>query len=142
LVADVAPGAVGTLTNKPKEYGPHWDGFAKRAGINAANYGVKTAMEVSLGSIWGEDPRYDRTEGKPFANRLGHVVQMTFFARNRSGNTVPAYARLLAIPGSNFLANTWMPDSQADSGDAAIRTGLGFLSRMGENAFKEFRKRH
>ena len=141
LAEDVAAGAEGTLTNSPREYGPHWDGFAKRVGIVAANYGVKTVMEAGLGSIWGEDPRYDRTEGAPLASRLGHVVKMTFFARNRSGNTVPAYARLIAIPGSNFLANTWMPDSEANVTDALSRTGLGFLSRMGENAYKEFLKR-
>ena len=117
-------------------------GFGKRVGIVTANYGVKTVMEAGFGSLWGEDPRYQRTEGKGFGGRLGHVVKMTFFARNRAGDEVPAYARFIAIPGSNFLANTWMPDSEATLGDAALRTGLGFLSRMGENAFKEFKPRH
>jgi hypothetical protein len=73
---------------------------------------------------------------------MGHVVKMTFFARDRAGNIVPAYARLMSIPGSNFLANTWMPDSEANASHAIVRTGLGFLTRMGENAYKEFRPRH
>jgi hypothetical protein len=67
---------------------------------------------------------------------------MAFFARNRAGDTVPAYARLIAVPSGNFLANAWMPDSEAALGDAALRTGLSFLSRMGGNAVKEFRPRH
>jgi hypothetical protein len=142
LLEDVAIGAESTLSNTPKEYGPHWVGFGKRVGIVTANYGVKTVMEAGFGSLWGEDPRYQRTEGKSFGGRLGHVAKMTFFARNRAGDEVPAYARYLAIPGSNFLANTWMPDSEANLSDAALRTALGFLSRMGENAFKEFRPRH
>jgi len=142
LAEDVAAGAEGTLSNTPKEYGPHWEGFAKRVGIVTANYGVKTVMEAGLGSIWGEDPRYECSEGATISGRMGHVVKMTFFARNRAGNIVPAYARLMAIPGSNFLANTWMPDSEAKASDALLRTGLGFLSRMGENAYKEFRPRH
>ena len=141
VAEDVVAGAQRTLSNKPKEYGPHWDGFAKRVGMVKANYGVKSVMEAGLGSIWGEDPRYHRTEGAGFSARLGHVVKMTFFARNSSGNEVPAYARLMAIPGSNFLANTWMPDSEAHASDALLRTGLGFLSRMGGNAFKEFKPR-
>lgn len=141
LLEDIAVGAEDTRVNSPREYGPHWVGFGKRVGIVAANYGVKSVMEAGLGSIWGEDPRYDRTEGEPFANRLGHVFIMTFLARNRAGNTMPAYARLIAFPGSSFLANTWMPDSEATVGDAAVRTGLSFLSRMGDNAWKEFRPR-
>jgi hypothetical protein len=141
LLSDLASGAETTLSNAPKEYGPHWEGFGKRVGITAADYGVDTAMEAALGSIWGEDPRYVRTEGQTLGNRVGHVVKMTFFARDRAGNTVPAYARLLAIPGGSFLANTWMPDSESTVGEAASRAGLSFLSRMGADAYKEFRPR-
>jgi hypothetical protein len=141
LLEDVVIAAEDTRVNSPKEYGPHWEGFGKRVGIISANYGVRTVMEAGLGSIWGEDPRYVRTEGQPFASRLGHVVKMTFFAYNRAGKEVPAYARFLAIPGGNFLANTWMPDSQATLSDAAVRTGMGFLGRMSENAYREFRPR-
>lgn len=142
LLENVAIGAEETLTNSPREYKPHWAGFGERVGMVTANYGVRTVMEAGLGSIWGEDPRYDRTEGRVFSRRLGHVVKMTFLARNRAGHAMPAYSRFLAIPGSSFLENTWMPDSEATVGDAAVRTGLGFLSRMAENAWKEFRPRH
>jgi len=142
LAEDVLIGAESTLSNSPKEYDTHWDGFAKRVGITTANYGVKTTMEAAFGGIWGEDPRYIRTEGSGMSGRFGHVIKMTFFARNRAGHEVPAYGRYLAIPGSNFLANTWMPDTESNLSDAALRTALGFLSRMGENAYKEFRPRH
>jgi hypothetical protein len=107
-----------------------------------AEFGVKSVMEAGLGSIWGEDPRYDRTEGQALPTRLGHVIKMTFLARNRNGEIMPAYSRYLAIPGSSFLSNEWRPDSEATLGNAAVRTGLGFLTRMGENAWKEFRPRH
>ncbi len=99
-------------------------------------------MEAGLSSMWGEDPRYDRTEGGTFGSRIGHVFAMTFCARNRAGDTVPAYARLIATPGGSFLANTWMPDSEATVGDAALRTGMSFLMRAAGNAVKEFRPRH
>jgi hypothetical protein len=140
ILEDLAAGAESTLSNTPKEYGPHWAGYGKRVGIVTANYGVRTTMEAGFSSIWGEDPRYQPTHGLRFSGRLGHIVKMTFCARDRAGNVMPAYARFIAIPGSNFLANTWMPDSEANLSDAALRTGLGFLSRMGENAYKEFRK--
>jgi len=141
LLEDVVIAAEDTRVNSPREYGPHWQGFGKRVGIVSANYGVRTVMEAGLSGIWGEDPRYHRTEGRPFVSRLGHVFKMTFFAYNRAGNEVPAYARFLAIPGGSFLANTWMPDSQATLSDAAVRTGMGFVGRMAENAYREFRPR-
>ena len=138
LLDTLAVAAIQTAANAPKEYGPHWMGFAKRSGLITANYAVKSTMEAGLGAMWGEDPRYDQTEGKPFGARVGHVISRTFMARNRAGKTMPAYARFLAIPGSAFLYNEWIPDSQATANQAVALTGLGFLSRMGENAWNEF----
>jgi hypothetical protein len=143
LIENVVLGAIGTAANTPKEYDTHWAGFAKRTGMITANYGVKSTMEAGFGAMWGEDPRYDRMpSGQPFKKRVGHVIAMTFLARTRSGGTMPAYARYIAIPGSSFLYNEWMPDSQATVSAASVRAALGFLSRMGENAYKEFIVRH
>lgn len=142
VLEDVAVAAESTRENSPREYGTHWAGFGKRFGVVTANYGVTTAMEAGLGSLWGEDPRYKRSEGLAFPSRVARVVKMTFLARNRAGNTVPAYARLLAIPAGSFAANAWMPDTQATFHDAILRTGLSFLGRIGTNAFREFGPRH
>ena len=127
-----------TYINTPKEYGPHWEGFGERIGLIAANYALKSTMEVTLGSMWGEDPRYIPTTGRSMKSRLGYVIKMTFMASNRNGKDMPAYARFIAFPASSFISNEWTPHSQSNTSDAAIRVGLGFLSRMGENAWKEF----
>ena len=63
---------------------------------------------------------------------------MTFLAQNSAGEIVPAYARYMGIAGSNFLSNTWRPNSEADAGHAEYRIALGFLSRFSSNAFDEF----
>jgi hypothetical protein len=128
----------GTLFNTPKEYGPHWQGFGERYGMRLTGIATSNVMEAGLGSIWGEDPRYTRDPEAPFKNRIGHAIKMTFMAQNREGGLMPAYARFVAIPGNNFLSNTWRADSEATANRAAIRTGLGFLGRLGSNTFEEF----
>jgi hypothetical protein len=135
---DIVVAGAQTLEKTPKEYGTHWEGFGERIGLVAANYALKSTMEVSLGSMWGEDPRYFRTTGLSMKGRLGYVIKMTFMAHNRDGKEMPAYARYIAFPASSFISNEWTPHSQSDTSDALIRVGLGFLSRMGENAWKEF----
>jgi hypothetical protein len=136
---DVLVGAAQTYLKTPKEYGTHWEGFGERIGLVTANYALKSTMEVTLGSMWGEDPRYFRTaRGASMKSRVGYVIRMTFMAHNRSGKDRPAYARYVAFPASSFISNEWTPKSQSNAGDATIRVGLGFLSRMGENAWKEF----
>ena len=128
----------GTLRNSPREYGTHWSGFGDRYGMRLTGIATSHTIEAGLGSLWGEDPRYVRYAEGPFGARLGHVVKMTFMARNRGGGFMPAYARLAAIPASNFLSNTWRADSEATASRATVRIGLGFLGRVAGNAFAEF----
>ncbi len=138
LTAGLLSGAIGTGLNTPKEYGPHWDGFGLRNGIRFSGIATSNAMEAGLGAFWGEDPRYYPAQGLSVKQRIGHIVKTTFTAPRPDGHYAPAYARFIAIPGSNFLSNTWRPDSEADAQHAAMRTVYGFLGHMGSNAFQEF----
>jgi hypothetical protein len=138
LAAGLFSAGWGTLFNVPREYGPHWQGYGERYGMRLTGIATSNVMEAGLGAIWGEDPRYIRAAGSPFGYRIGHIMKMTFLAHNREGKTMPAYARYIAISGNNFLSNTWRADSEATVSRASIRIGLGFLGRMGGNAFEEF----
>jgi len=138
LAAGLFSAGWGTAFDSPKVYGPHWEGFGDRYGMRLTGIATSNVMEAGLGAVWGEDPRYNRDAGAPFVNRLGHTMKMTFMAQNRDGSVMPAYARLMAIPGSNFLSNTWRAPGDDNVDRAAIRTGLGFLGRWGGNTFEEF----
>lgn len=139
LVGGTISAGFGTLTNQPREYGTHWDGFGARYGMRLTGISTGNAMEAGLGAIWGEDPRYYRAGGSTrFGSRVGHIVKWTFVAPDRSGNLRPAYARFIATSGNNFLSNTWRESSEADVPHALERTGLGILGRMAGNAFNEF----
>jgi hypothetical protein len=138
LMYGVLPAGVGTALNHPREYGTHWEGFGDRYGMRLAGLATSNTMEASLGAIWHENPRYKREPEKSFGGRVESVIYQTFFTRRPDGNFEPAYARFLAIPGSNFLSNTWRANSEADTSHAFERTGYGFAGAMGGNAFKEF----
>lgn len=129
---------VRTAADSPREYGPHWDGFGKRYGMRLAGIATSNTMEAGLGALWGEDPRYVRDGDLPFHRRVRHVVLLSLAARNRSGQLRPAYARYIAIPGSNFLSNTWRVRSEATTSEAWERTGYGFAGEVAHNAVIEF----
>src|SRR5438105_4222619 len=78
LAGGVISAGWGTLFNRPREYGPHWDGFGKRYGMRLTGVSVSNAMEAGIGAIWGEDPRYVRSKSESFGGRVGHVVKTTF----------------------------------------------------------------
>jgi hypothetical protein len=128
----------GTALDRPKEYGPHWVGFADRYGMRKTSIVTGNAIEASAGLILREDPRYFRLATRPLKNRFGNVVRLTFTARGHDGGFEPAYARYAAILGSSFLSNTWRVHSEASTHDALLRTFEGFGGRLAANAFAEF----
>lgn len=128
----------GTVVNSPSEYGPHWEGFAKRYGMRLTGVSTGNATEAALGAAWGEDPRYFHTERQPFGARVKNVLDLTFRAYGSDGERHPAYARYIAISGTNFLSNTWRAQSEADWQHGLLRTAEGFGSRALSNAISEF----
>jgi hypothetical protein len=138
LAAGIFVSALGTWHNEPPEYGPHWEGYGKRYGFRLSVGGTSNVIEASLGSVWGEDPRYRRAAGQPVGRRLAHVFVSTFVTHDLNGNPMPAYARYIAVPSGNIISNMWRPDSQATFSNVGVRVGFGFLSRVIGNAFSEF----
>ena len=129
----------GTLVSgNPEEYPRNMKGFAQRYGMRLTGVSTGNAMEAGFGAMWGEDPRYFRKGGTEYGSRIKYTVLSTFTARNREGKTMPAYARMIAVPGNNFMSNMWRVESESNVSSALTRTALGFLGRMGANAFAEF----
>src|SRR5712671_2521671 len=62
-----------TAQNRPREYGPHWDGFGKRYGIRLVDVAVEHTMEASVGALWEEDPRYFRAEEHALPGRIKQI---------------------------------------------------------------------
>jgi len=138
LAGGVITSAFGTAVDRPKEYGPGWAGFGDRYGMRLTGIVTGNAMEASIGTLWGEDPRYFRVPDQPFKARVRNIVKLTFLTRRADGSFSPAYARYIADSGNNFLSNEWRVDSEANNHDAVLRTFEGFAGRMASNAFEEF----
>lgn len=138
LAGGIFLAAFGTALDRPKEYGPHWGGFADRYGMRRTVVVTGNAIEAGAGLILREDPRYFRAPGHPFNARVKNVLRLTFAARSRDGSFGPAYARYTATLGSSFLSNTWRVQREANAQDALLRASGDFAGRMGTNAFEEF----
>lgn len=138
LLVGTLTAGIGTGRDTPPEYGPHWDGYAKRYGMRFTGIAASNTIEAGLGALWGEDPRYVRYQNLTFKKRIANVFLLSLMARNRDGKLMPAYARYIAIPANNFLANTWRVSSEANTSSALTRTGYGILGEVASNAWSEF----
>lgn len=128
----------GTAFDHPHEYGTSWEGFGQRYGMRLTGVSTGNAMEASLGALWGEDPRYFRTEGQPFKKRLMNILDLTFRAYRDDGERHFAYARMMGNVGNNFLSNTWRVPSDSNAQAASIRVLEGIGGKAVGNALYEF----
>jgi hypothetical protein len=127
----------GTVFNHPREYGESFDGFVKRYGLRLSGVATSNVAEATLGMIWDEDPRYHRDPALPFGKRIGRTLKMTF-ASERNGEVIPAYARFIAIAGTNVLSDSWRPNSDRGPSNTIDRIAMGFGGRLLGNLYDEF----
>jgi hypothetical protein len=128
----------GTGFDHPKEYGVSVSGFAQRYGLRMTGVASSNVAEATLGTIWREDPRYHRDPmEESYGKRFARTLKMTFMS-DRDGSMIPAYARYIAIAGTNVLSDTWRPNSDRGPGNTLSRIGLGFGGRLLGNMWEEF----
>jgi hypothetical protein len=127
----------GTVFDKPRPYGESFDGWAKRYGLRLTGVATSNVAEAELGFIWGEDPRYHRGEGT-FGGRFHRTLKMTFLSEKQDGTLMPAYARYIAIAGTNVLSDAWRPNGDRSPENTLLRIGEGFGGRLLGNMWEEF----
>lgn len=95
-------------------------------------------MEASLGALWGEDPRYHRRGEGSAGARFKYAFKMAFLTEKASGGYTPAYARMIALPASRLISDSWLPPSELTVRGDCARIGFAFAKRIGGNVFSEF----
>jgi hypothetical protein len=128
----------GTAFDHPKEYGETFEGFWKRYGLRLTGVAASNVAEASLGTIWGEDPRYHRDPAEESLRKRFHRTLIMTFMSDRNGHMFPAYARYIAIAGTNVLSDSWRPNGDRGPVNTIDRIGMGFGGRLLGNMYEEF----
>ncbi len=124
--------------NQPEEWQQTWEGFGKRYLEREADVAISNSIEAGLGAIWGEEPRYVRLGRGRIGARAKWAIKTAFVTQRRDGRLAPAWGRYAGNTLNNLVENTWLPPSATTVSQTIYRSALGFLSRMGVNAWEEF----
>src|SRR5689334_260647 len=100
-----------TAWNTPEEWGRSWSGVGKRYAAREADVAISDSLEVGLGAIWGEDPRYRKAPRGSVRSRVGYAVRTVVLAPRRDGHLAPAWGRVIGNTANNVIENAWLPPS-------------------------------
>jgi len=73
---------------------------------------VGNTTEFLVGALIGDDARYQLSKDRGIVRRGLHATIGAFTARAKSGNTRPAYSRIIAVTTSILIANQWQSRPQ------------------------------
>lgn len=127
-----------TRVNWPKEWGRGPKGFARRFADETAYGTISDAIEAGVGTLWGEDPRYQRAAQGSNWHRAHHALVATVLAPRRDGHVALAWARFGAIGGAIEIQNAWLPPSARTPGATAWRVADDLIWRAAANVWDEF----
>jgi hypothetical protein len=127
-----------TRWNWPEEWGRGVKGFGRRFADETASGAISDAIEAGVGTLWGEDPRYQRAPPGTTWRRVRHALLATVVAPRRDGHLAPAWGRFGAIAGATQIQNTWLPRSARTPSSTAWRVADDFIWRGASNVWDEF----
>jgi len=109
--------------------------FGRRATNNLLGGGV-------YASLFRQDPRYERAEGKGAGARIAHAVSRVFVTRGDNGKIQPNISRFAGQLSSSALSNLWeqsTPGHDRIGTDATFRRfGNSFITGAVFNVLNEF----
>ncbi|HEX8128809.1 MAG TPA: hypothetical protein VF527_06870 [Pyrinomonadaceae bacterium] len=112
--------------------------FAIKFGRRATN----SLLGGVYSSIFRQDPRYERAEGKGAGARVAHAVSRVFVTRGDNGKLQPNYTRFASQLSSSALSNLWeqsTPGHDRIGTDATFRRfGTSFVTGAIFNVLNEF----
>ena len=138
LGTTVVKAGIATWRNSPEEWGPTWEGFARRVASRVARNTIKQSTMYGLDEAFKIDSHFYRSKNRSVSARVRNALISPVTARDRNGKRVFGLPRIAATYGSGIIAyETWYPDRF--SWKNGVRSGtisLGFNAAF--NLFKEF----
>ena len=140
--AGVVLGAAwGQVWDDPSEWRQGFAGYGRRLGSGYARSVISNNIQLGVGALDHDDPRYIPSSAKGVWPRVMYAVAHTFAYRTQSGGKIAAISALAGSYAAAFASNAWYPASQANVHDALFRGSTAMLSSIGANLLKEFSPR-
>ncbi len=130
--------AIGQWEHTPPEWREGGEGYGLRFASGLGRHVISQSIEFGFAAADGEDPRYFRSEDRRFWARTRHAIVSTVVSPTATGRRIPAFSRFAGTYGAAFIANTWYPDSKANTPQALQRGSTALASNVAFHLLREF----
>src|SRR5882672_11129332 len=100
-----------TARGFPEEWDRSWPGFGKRYLNREVDVALSSTLEAGVGALWGEDPRYIRSNRQGVWARTRYAMATVVLAPRPDGQLGPAWGRYVGNSVNNVIEAAWLPSS-------------------------------
>ena len=138
LLAPAFGAALAQASNQPPEWGQGASGYGTRLASGYGRLVINRTIRFGVAALDHEDPRFRYSNDAGFSRRFRYASVHYVVARTDSGQRIPAFSRFAGTYGAAFLANSWYPESRANTGHALMRGSTALAAGWAWNVFREF----
>ncbi len=120
------------------EWGQGAEGYGKRLASSVGRRAVKYSIQMGLGALLGEDPRYLRSDQSGVWRRALYAAGSTLVAQKDGGGRRPAYSRFIGAFGASYISRQWHPESYRTTGEYLSSGAISIGMDAAKNILKEF----
>lgn len=130
--------ALAQASNEPPEWGQGASGYGTRLASGYGRMVISRSIRFGVAALDHEDPRFTYSNEAGFWRRFRYASVSFVWARTDTGGQMPAFSRFAGAYGAAFIANSWYPESRANSGHAIMRGSTALAAGYAWNVFREF----
>jgi hypothetical protein len=130
--------ALAQANNEPPEWGQGANGFGTRLASGYGRLVINRSIRFGVAALDHEDPRFTYSNQAGFWRRFRYASVHYVMARTDEGGQMPAFSRFAGAYGAAFIANSWYPESRANTGHALMRGSTALAAGYAWNVFREF----
>lgn len=131
--------------NAPKEWGYGWAAYGRRVASTEACGIIHGVLAFGLDTTLHQDPRYFRSEGKGFWQRMAHAARHTVLTRTDTGGETFSTWRFGSAYGAAFLSNLWYPDRldtvRLGFEQGSLRVGFDMVTNLANEFWPSIKKK-
>lgn len=121
-----------------EEWGGGMEGYGRRYASSFGQKVIKRSIQHGLGGLFGEDPRYLRSNKSGIFVRALYAATRVLVAQKDSGGTRIAYTRFIATGSASVISRQWYPERYHNAEDYFTSSVTSLGVDAAKNVLNEF----
>jgi hypothetical protein len=138
IISSAAGAGIKQMRDSVPEWGQGMEGYGKRFASSYGRKAIRRSIQVGIGILMHEDPRYFPSKSSGIWQRSLYAVSRTFVSNKDGGGIRPGYSKFIGTFSGTYISRQWYPEKYRTPSEYFSSFAISIGVDVGKNAFNEF----